>query len=205
MKNYMELAGELIKRAKEFSPPDEARERALNALATYIRDKLKSGQTIQLNFICTHNSRRSHLGQVMAQVLAAHYGLERFASFSGGTEATAFHPNAVRALRNLGVEIHQLDESDNPRYEIITGNLKSVTFSKKYDAPPNPRDHFAAIMVCNSADAGCPFVPGAEQRISLPFEDPKQSDGSGREEQVYQERALQIGSELAWVFQQAMH
>ncbi len=204
MNNYQELAQNLIKRAEDFHPPNEQRERALLTLATYIKEKRTAGQTIQLNFICTHNSRRSHMGQVMAQVLAAYYTLGDFASFSGGTEATAFHPHAVQALRSLGVDIRQLDQSDNPRYEIVTGPLSSITFSKKFSDPPNPRENFAAIMVCSSADAGCPFVPGAEKRISLPFTDPKESDGSGQEETVYRARALEIGTELAWVFAQAL-
>ncbi|MCB1146059.1 MAG: hypothetical protein KDK38_04600 [Leptospiraceae bacterium] len=200
MKTYTQLAEELLQNAKTYTPADETRRAALVALADYIKDKIKAQKAIRLNFICTHNSRRSHLGAVLSQVLAAYFKLENFESFSGGTEATAFNENAVQALRELGVEINKIEEGSNPRYEVVTGDLKSVAFSKKFDEAPNPTSEFAAIMVCDSADANCPFVPEAEKRISLPFEDPKKSDGTGREALVYRERALEIGTQLAWVF-----
>lgn len=200
MKDYNELAVELLARAKEFEPPNENRRQALSTLANYMSEKLKADAAIRLNFICTHNSRRSHIGQVIAQVLGAHLGLEKMETYSGGTEATAFNRNAVNALRNLGVNIVESSGGDNPRYEVHTGKTKTIAFSKQFSEAPNPSSGFAAIMVCSSADANCPFVAGAEKRISLPFDDPKESDGTGHEERVYRERALEMGTQLAWAF-----
>lgn len=198
MKNYSELAEYLLRGARDFNP-DTERQKALNAIAGYIQRCRVENRPARLNFICTHNSRRSHFGQVMAQVLAAHLGL-KIETFSGGTEATAFHPNAVKTLRGLGVDIEKSDGSANPHYRIITGNIETETFSKVYSENPNPKQDFAAVMVCSSADAGCPFVAGAEVRISLPFEDPKISDGTPGEEAIYRNRALEIGTEIAWAF-----
>lgn len=198
MKNYSELANHLLARAGTFQP-DAERKKALEAISHYIWKCRAEGKPARLNFICTHNSRRSHFGQVMAQVLAAHLGLN-IETFSGGTEATAFHPNAVKALRNLGAEIEQLNGGTNPHYLVKTGNTQTEAFSKVYSENPNPKQHFAAIMVCSSADAGCPVVAGAEVRISLPFEDPKISDGTPNEEATYHARALEVGTELAWAF-----
>lgn len=198
MKDYTELAEYLLKQAEDFTPPKNHLQ-SLETLAEYIRQNKAAGKTSRLNFICTHNSRRSHFGQVMAQVLAAHLGFP-VETYSGGTEATAFHANAVTALRELGVAVERLDEGVNPHYRIVTGALVSETFSKVFSAQPNPQREFAAIMVCSSADAGCPFVPGAEKRISLPFEDPKISDGTPQQAATYRERALEMGKSLAWAF-----
>ena len=196
MKDYTELAENLLKQAEDFTPPKNHLQ-SLETLAEYIRQNKAAGKTSRLNFICTHNSRRSHFGQVMAQVLAAHLGFP-VETYSGGTEATAFNANAVTALRELGVAVERLDDGVNPHYRIVTGALVSETFSKVFSAEPNPQREFAAIMVCSSADAGCPFVPGAEKRISLPFEDPKISDGTPQQAATYRERALEMGKSLAW-------
>lgn len=201
MKNFSELADYLLTQAAAFNPADNHRQ-SLESIAAYVKEKKSANSPARLNFICTHNSRRSHFGQVMAQVIAARMGLN-IETYSGGTEGTAFHPNAVSALQALGVDIQKLDESANPHYRITTGAVSTETFSKVFSESPNPQKEFAAIMVCSSADAGCPFVAGAEKRISLPFEDPKVSDGTPGQNAMYRERALQIGTELAWAFQRA--
>lgn len=203
MKDFHELAQTLLDNAKSYSP-HKTRAAALQNLSQYIKEKLAENKPVRLNFICTHNSRRSHFGQVMAQVLASHLNMPNVETYSGGTEATAFHPHAVAALQSLGVRIEKMDDTQNPRYRIITGDTTVEAFSKVYSHEPNPAGTFAAIMVCSSADAGCPVVPGAEKRISLPFEDPKVSDGTPEQAVTYRERALQIGTELAWAFSRAI-
>jgi arsenate reductase len=199
MKDFHELAEYLLERAKSYTP-DEAHTSALHSLAQYIKNKIAERKPVRLNFICTHNSRRSHFGQVLTQALASHLNLPDVQAFSGGTEATAFHPNAVTALQELGLKIEKMDNTQNPHYRVTTGTTITEAFSKVYSDAPNPDKDFAAIMVCSSADAGCPVVIGAEQRISLPFEDPKVSDGTPQQAATYRERALQIGTEIAWAF-----
>ena len=191
------LADLLIERSRGLKP-DAARAAALGELATYLKNKKP-----RLNFICTHNSRRSHFAQILSELLAAHFGLDAVETYSGGTEATAFHPNAVRALEELGIRIAKMSAGVNPHYRVFTGNRESEVFSKVYSAAPNPARDFMAVMVCSSADAGCPLVTGADKRIALPFEDPKKSDGTADEARVYRERALEIGEQLAWAFLRA--
>lgn len=202
MITYENVAQDLLRNAEKFSP-DQARIAALESISAYIKNKIAEDKPVRLNFICTHNSRRSHFGQVMAQVLASYLKIPNAETYSGGTEATAFHPNAVEALRDLGIEIEKLNDGSNPYYRVTTGETITEAFSKVYSQQPNPQKNFAAIMVCSSADAGCPFVVGAEKRISLPFDDPKASDGTPEQAVTYKERALQIGTELAWAFSKA--
>ena len=179
-----------------------ARKAQLRALADYLVHRYRAGQTPQLIVICTHNSRRSHMGQVWLAAGAAYYGLPPLRSYSGGTEATAFNPRAVAALRRLGFAITTADEhAANPRYDVRWGSESAAdtAFSKVYSESPNPRDGFAALLVCDSAAEACPVVTGADRRLLLPYEDPKAFDGTLREAAMYEERARQIGREMLYV------
>lgn len=179
---------------EQLIPP--ARQQTLAKLASYVNEKQK-GQPIALNFICTHNSRRSHLGQIWAAVAAAFYGLDHINTFSGGTEATAFNPRAVAAMIRAGFKIEN-PGGENPHYQVTygAGEPPLECFSKVYGDPFNPRDNFAAIMTCSDADENCPIIPGAEMRLALTYEDPKAADDTPEEAQRYDERVRQIGREI---------
>jgi protein-tyrosine-phosphatase len=158
------------------------------------------GLNKSLIFICTHNSRRSHYGQIWAAVASEYYNIPR-QTFSGGTEATAFHPNAVESLRRAGFNIHS-PSSENPKIEVGFAENKDplICFSKKYDAPSNPSDSFVAIMTCDEANEACPVVSGADFKFSLTYSDPKISDGTEKESETYDERCFQIASEMFYLF-----
>lgn len=189
----------LLKEADQI--PAERRKR-LGALAGYLAGKKEAGQTARLNFICTHNSRRSHIAQVWAAAAAAYFGIGDMQTYSGGTEATAFNPRAVAALERVGFRIEK-PGGDNPRYQVhyADGHPPLVCFSKVFDHPENPETNFAAIMTCSEADANCPFIPGAEWRLPLTYEDPKEADGTPEEAARYDERVRQIGREILFAFQ----
>lgn len=158
-----------------------------------------------ITVVCTHNSRRSHVGQLCLEAAAKWYGLAGLNTFSGGTEATAFHPNAVKALREAGFPLIQKTEGDNPIYNCVYETVEATSvdlFSKKYDSPPNPTQDFVAIMVCKEADEACPLVSGAIARAAIPFEDPKRSDGQPEEEAAYADCVAEIGREFLWFIHQ---
>lgn len=181
---------------------DNERQRALQPLVDFIQQKVTHGEAVNLNFICTHNSRRSHLSQVWAQVAAAHFAVPNVHCYSGGTEATALFPKVAETLTAQGFEVFKISEATNPVYAIKyrDDTAPIIGFSKTYDSAFNPGSGFAAIMTCSQADAGCPFVPGAERRITVTFEDPKVSDGTPDQTRVYAERSLQIAGEMFYVF-----
>ena len=177
------------------------RRNLLDSLVTYIQKRVKEEQEVRLNFICTHNSRRSHLSQVWAQTLAAYHNLENVSCYSGGTEATALFPMVAETLKNSGFQIEKLSEGNNPVYSIKYGaNAQPVIgFSKAFDDPFNPRSGFAAVMTCSQADEGCPFIAGADLRVPMTFEDPKAFDNTPQQLEKYRERSLQIAAELHYV------
>jgi arsenate reductase len=183
---------------------ESSRREVLQPLINYIQDKVSKEQEIRLNFICTHNSRRSHLSQVWAQTIAHHFQLDNVFCYSGGTEATALYPMVATTLEQTGFQIMTLSEGTNPVYSIkYSKNEHSVIgFSKTYDHAFNPESHFAAIMTCSQADAGCPFIAGAEKRIPITYEDPKVSDNTPNQKKVYINRSLQIATDMFYVFSQ---
>jgi arsenate reductase (thioredoxin) len=198
------LATTIEQLVREFDQIPATRKPLLQALSDFIQDKKNSASPINLNFICTHNSRRSHLSQIWAQTAAAYYGINDVHCFSGGTEATAFNPRAVTAMKEAGFDITVVKEGPNPVYEVrFDQHAAALTvFSKKYDDPFNPKEGFAAVMTCSHADENCPLVSGASKRIALTYNDPKDFDGTPQEAEKYSERVHEIGREILFAFSQ---
>lgn len=171
------------------------RQALLLKLSDYLQRNAE--KTVKLNFICTHNSRRSHLAQIWTSVAAAHYGLENIQCYSGGTEATAFNPRAVAALERAGFVIEN-PGGDNPRYAVHFSDAAAplIGWSKTFDDAANPTEDFAAIMTCSDADENCPFIPGVAFRLPLTYDDPKEADNTPEEAARYDERVQQIGREI---------
>lgn len=180
------------------------RKAILQPLTEFIRSKVSNKQEIRINFICTHNSRRSHLAQVWAQTLAHYFNIKNVFCYSGGTESTALFPMVAETLRNYGFQISTISKSENPVYSIKYADNQHpiIGFSKRLDDDFNPKSKFAAIMTCDSANEACPFVPSAEKRIPISFEDPKSFDNSPQQSEKYNEKSLQIATELFYVFSQ---
>ncbi len=180
------------------------RKAQLEPLIAYIQQKYDEDQEININFICTHNSRRSHLAQIWAQTAASFYRIKNVHCYSGGTEETALYDKVVFTLREQGFQFLQLAAGNNPIYAIKYDDNSAplIGFSKKYDHPYNPLSHFAAVMTGSQADGGCPCVTGAKRRIPITFEDPKISDDTPDQDKVYAKRSLEIGQDMCYVFSQ---
>jgi len=184
-----------------------ARRVLLDELASFVRARLDADAPVRLVFICTHNSRRSHMAAIWARAAAYRAGFPGVATFSGGTEVTAFQPRAIEALKRAGFGIEGDDRSTNPvmrvRYSKNAGDIDC--FSKRFDHPVNPTADFCAVMTCTSADEACPLVPGAAKRIALPYSDPGDADGTPEEARSYDACCRIIGGEMNEVFQKVRH
>ncbi len=173
----------------------------LEKIAQYIKNRLEIGTEVNLVYVCTHNSRRSHLGQVWAAVAASYFDIGNVKTFSGGTEATAFNPNAIKALISSGFEVIKKTESNNPVYHVFYGEGESTDcFSKIYNHDVNPSNNFAAIMTCSDAEENCPLIHGCDLRIGTTYHDPKAYDNMLLQDEKYIERSNQIGMECLYVF-----
>ncbi len=201
---YKDLSSYIESAAAEMDSIPQERKEQLKTVADFVRAKKQANKTANLTFICTHNSRRSHLSQIWAATAAAYYGIDDAVNtFSGGTEATAFYPSAVAAVERAGFRVRN-PGGDNPRYEVTYAENGKVLecFSKKYDDPYNAKEHLVAIMTCASADEACPFIPGADLRVPIRYVDPKESDGTDKEAITYDERCKQIATEMLYMMSQ---
>lgn len=201
-KIYKELDKYLQTCAKDFNKITPERKTQLKKVTLFLKTKLSAEKKASLVFICTHNSRRSHMSQIWAQTAAEYYGVKGVSCYSGGTEASAFNPRAVKALTKGGFKITKTSEDKNPIYEVKFSDNGTVVkaFSKKYGDEPNPKSNFCAVMTCSQADKTCPTVEGASFRVAIPYEDPKAFDGTAEEEAKYDERCRQIATEMMYIF-----
>jgi len=190
-----------INELNQLSVPEE-RKVMLQPLIDFVQLKVSNGQEIRINFICTHNSRRSHLAQAWAQTLANYFNIKNVFCYSGGTESTELFPVVAETLESSGFQVTRISEGRNPIYSIKYSDKAHpiIGFSKKLFDNFNPKSEFAAILTCSQADEGCPFVAGAEKRIPITYEDPKVFDNTPQQAQKYNERSIQIATELFYVF-----
>jgi arsenate reductase (thioredoxin) len=187
---------------QEFVNIPAQRKELLGKISAYIASRKKAGKQANLIYICTHNARRSHFGQVWAHVASDYFNVTGIQSFSGGTEVTAFHPNAVHALERVGFQISKTGTDNNPLYNLKYSEQRDpiICFSKVFDDKNNPQAEFAAIMVCSDAEQNCPFVPGVDLRVLTSYDDPKDFDDTPQQDAKYDERCRQIATEILYVF-----
>jgi len=188
----------------EFNQITEERKSDLDEIVSFILEQQKDQKAINLLFVCTSNSRRSHMSQVWAQIASVYYEVKNVSTFSGGTEQTKVNKNAIAALEKTGIILQSNQQSENPIWIASVGETINpmVLFSKKYTDSTNPSQNFGAIMVCSEADQTCPIVPGADFRLGLPYQDPKLFDNTPQQSEKYDERCRQIAREMFYVFSQ---
>lgn len=182
----------------------EERKDLLLQIADTFVDEYLDREKLNLNFICTHNSRRSQLAQVWCFYAIEYFKLKNIFSFSGGTETTAFHRNTVKTLQQAGFEFNVEDFShQNPKYLVSFKGCKNplMAFSKTFDNPINDYPYIA-LTTCDSADKNCPFIPDAIYRFHLPYTDPKISDTSENTKETYLAVNKLIAGEMYFLFEE---
>jgi len=174
----------------------------LNDLTKYIQLRIAQNKKVCLTFICTHNSRRSHLAQVWAQTIAHHFLIKNVFCFSAGTEATSVYPVVIETLKDCGFKVKVKLGEKNPVYAIQFSDQSNPIncFSKTIEDKRNPKSEFCAVMTCAEANEYCPMVTGAEIRVPITYEDPKAYDNSPIQKEKYNERSIQIATEMYYVF-----
>jgi len=175
----------------------------LSNIAKKISNELEDRDKVNLNFICTHNSRRSQLCQTWSFYASEHFKLGNILAFSGGTETTAFHRNTVKTLQKVGFEFNIIDFShQNPKYLISFKETKKnvLGFSKKFD---NDNNHYPYIAItnCEQADKNCHFIPDALARFHLPYIDLKGIDNTPLQKEKYLELNQLVAAEIFIIFE----
>jgi protein-tyrosine phosphatase/arsenate reductase len=187
--------------AASFEKISAERKQILQKIAQNIQTKMNGNKEIRLIYVCTHNARRSHFGQIWSAVAASYYQVPNVKTFSGGVEVTAFHPSAIKALESIGFRIDKRSGGENPLYEVYFKEGEPIQcFSKEINDAANPQDEFVAVMVCGEAEQNCPFIPSASMRISTTYEDPKSYDNTPQELSEYVKTSLLIGTECLYMY-----
>ena len=183
--------------------PDE-RKAVLEEIAKDVSEQIISNKNARLTYICSHNSRRSHMAQLWAQTAACYYGIDHVTTFSGGTEATECNIRTVEALRRVGFSVDGNPEEENPVYKITFSLHRPPmkAFSKLYNQGGNPTDNFIALMCCSKADMECPVVDGAQSRYAIHYVDPKECDDTDEEAAAYDSRCREIALEMFYLMSQ---
>lgn len=196
------LASYLAIAEKDFNNITPDRKQDLTKIADAVTAALNKDGKAALIYVCTHNSRRSHMGQLWAAAAAEYYGIREVNTYSGGTEVTAFNPNAIKALESAGFEFAAANNQLNPHYSVTyaSGVAPLEAFSKRYMDAPNPTANFIAVMTCSHADENCPFVAGATLKVATSYNDPKEGDGRPEQDQIYSDRCKEIASEVLYTF-----
>jgi ArsR family transcriptional regulator, arsenate/arsenite/antimonite-responsive transcriptional repressor / arsenate reductase (thioredoxin) len=119
-------------------------------------------------FLCTHNSARSQ----MAEGILRHLGGEHIAAFSAGSEPSQVHPQAVRAMAALDMDISQQQ-------------------SKHLDTLANQSFDYI-ITVCDRVREVCPLFPTDTERIHWSFADPAAVDDQAARARAFQQTAQQL-------------
>ncbi|MGM0636404.1 MAG: protein-tyrosine-phosphatase [Bacteroidota bacterium] len=197
---YSEIKEKVALIENQFSEIPAERKNHLAKIAQQLVNSSTKEKPLKLIFVCTHNSRRSQFAEVWANVIAEYYELNQAHFFSGGTEVTAFHPNAIAALAESGFKISATSTGKNPLYKIAFSDKNHLAcFSKLYDNENNPKTDFSVLMTCAEADENCPYIPGAKRRASLTFEDPKVYDGQVDAVEKYKQTSLKIATEICYL------
>jgi hypothetical protein len=188
--------------ANDVNSVPQERKVVLDQVAATIAARLEDGHDADLTFICTHNSRRSHMSQIWAQTAALYYGLDGVHAYSGGTETTACNCRTVTAMRRAGFTIEDDTRGgDNPVYLVHYADARPpiLAYSKLYNADGNPKQDFIALMTCSVADQSCPIVQGAIARYPIHYVDPKLCDDTPTETTAYNERCREIAREMFYI------
>ena len=199
LRSYMD------KVATELNAISDERKVVLGEIAGSIAGRLADGHDANLTFICTHNSRRSHMSQIWAQTAARYYGLDRVHAYSGGTEVTACNCRTITAMRSAGFAIEDATAGDNPLYLVRYADDRPPirAYSKLYNADDNPKDGFIALMTCSKADQTCPVVKGAVARYAIHYTDPRLCDDTPTETAAYNDRCREIAREMFYIMSEA--
>ncbi|MGY6649991.1 hypothetical protein [Wenyingzhuangia sp. IMCC45574] len=198
-KNYVK---DIFEKAIKNTNLANNREILLEKIANKIADTIKEKGNVNINFICTHNSRRSQFSQIWAYYAMEYFGIDTGNSFSSGTAVTAFHGNTIKALEHCGFKFSLEEFSHkNPKYIInYKGATKEVLgFSKLIENEIN-QSPFIAITTCDHADKNCPVIIDAEERFHLPYADPKTSDGASDQKETYINSSMLIAGEIGFIF-----
>ena len=123
-----------------------------------------SANPINVLFLCTHNSARS----ILAEVLLNHLGKGRFKAFSAGSS-----PREGGSPNSLGLQVLRDHGFD-------TTGLRSKNWDE-FATPDAPKMDLIITVCDNAAGEACPYWPGNPASAHWGYPDPSEGDGSSEQ------------------------
>lgn len=181
--------------------PDSSKMKLIEA-GKYIISRLEEGNEARISFVCEHNSRMSHLGQIWTRMATLYYEIENIESFSGGTTPTYVNHRILNALDHTGFKISETGMAGHgPKYLLDSGNPENAfeIFSKRYDHHMNPDTAYIAVSLCYNTEECCPISGGADLQLSMPYEDLQPWDNTPSESVRYDEQCRIIARDMFYM------
>ncbi len=123
---------------------------------------------VRVLFLCTHNSARSQMAEGIMRHLAGH----QVEVYSAGTAPSRVHPEAVRAMTELGIDISTQQSKHMEEFR---------------------QQHFDyVITVCDRARESCPLFPDDPIRIHWSFPDPAAVEPGEAQQRAFHQTALEL-------------
>jgi arsenate reductase (thioredoxin) len=132
-------------------------------------------------FLCTGNSARSQ----MAEVILNRLGAGKFRAFSAGSQPAGYvHPMALQMLRNAHYD---------------TSNLRSKSW-EEFSGPDAPQLDFVFTVCDNAAKEVCPIWPGQPMTAHWGLPDPAKAEGTDAERNLAFADSLRMLSNRIGIF-----
>jgi ArsR family transcriptional regulator, arsenate/arsenite/antimonite-responsive transcriptional repressor / arsenate reductase (thioredoxin) len=132
-------------------------------------------EPMRVLFLCTHNSARSQ----MAEALLRHLGNGNIEAYSAGIHPTQLHPDAVRTMDEIGIDIrHQKSKS----LRIFEGELFDYV-----------------ITVCDQARENCPTFPDKAVALHWGFTDPTALEDEQQRIEAFKQTAEDLKSRIEYL------
>ena len=186
----------------EFNNVPDSTQEQLKVAGTYIINRLNNGQIASISFVCEHNSRKSHLGQIWTTLATQYYQLDHVKCYSGGTTPTYVNQRIINALGNTGIQISEKGIAGHgPKYLLDYGKSSRgfEIFSKRFDHPMNPDTNYLAISLCLNPDECCPISYGADKQLSIPYEDLQPFGNTPLESAKYDEQCRMVARDMFYM------
>lgn len=189
---------------KEFRKISEDRRYRLNEIIYFLEEQRENNVPRQLIFISTNQSSVSQMAQTWSKAAAYYFGFPNFQSFSGGIKPHEISLNTIISMEKAGFIIYKSDVEGIGVYRVkYSYNLNPiVVFPKKIRHKKNPYTDFMAVFVEENADVNISNIKGTYHRLLLNYNDPVGYEGSGLEDQMYEESCKKVAIEMFYIFSQ---
>ncbi len=131
-------------------------------------------QPVRVLFVCTHNSARSQMAEGLLRQMAE----GQVEVYSAGSQPQPIHPEAVRTMEALGVDLR----GQRPKH---LDEVAGIVFDY-------------VITVCDRARETCPVFPGQGQPLHWGFYDPAAIADASERERAFKDIARRLQTRMGY-------